>query len=197
MKLNGGRAALGAAVDSTLRGLAIRVDSEEHLPVFDWMSVLNANFFYHSVEFGLDLVHDFHGLDDAEDLTFRNTCADRHIRFGTWVGPRIERPDHGRFHLEKVRLHRLGFRGLGLDRRHGFDEMPERGCLRGWSSQHILDLLRALEGAGLIEASRGEYPTISTTRRGDQVGIGKLDPNELGLQMPTLTKRSRVRKRKR
>ncbi|HTL34108.1 MAG TPA: ATP-dependent DNA helicase RecQ [Kofleriaceae bacterium] len=76
-----------------------------------------------------------------------------------------------------------------------FDEMPERGCLRGWSSQHILDLLRALEGAGLIEASRGEYPTISTTRRGDQVGIGKLDPNELGLQMPTVTKRSRVRKR--
>ena len=38
-----------------------------------------------------------------------------------------------------------------------------------------MDLLRALEGAGLIEASRGEYPTIATTRRGDQVGVGKLD----------------------
>jgi hypothetical protein len=60
-----------------------------------------------------------------------------------------------------------------------------------------MDLLRALEGAGLVEASRGEYPTISTTRKGDQVGIGKVDPNDLGLQMPTVTKRSRVRKPKR
>jgi ATP-dependent DNA helicase RecQ len=85
----------------------------------------------------------------------------------------------------------------GTDDDARFDEMPERGCLRGWSQQHVLDLLRALEGAGLIEASRGEYPTISTTRKGDQVGIGRLDPNELGLQMPTVTKRSRVRKRKR
>jgi ATP-dependent DNA helicase RecQ len=85
----------------------------------------------------------------------------------------------------------------GSDDDPRFDEMPERGCLRGWSGQQIMDLVRALEGAGLVEASRGEYPTISTTRRGDLVGIGKLDPNELGLQMPTVTKRSRVRKRKR
>jgi len=75
-----------------------------------------------------------------------------------------------------------------------FDEMPERGALRGWSTPQIMDLLRACEGVGLIEASRGEYPTISTTRKGDQVGIGKLDPNDLGLQMPTVTKRSRIRK---
>jgi ATP-dependent DNA helicase RecQ len=78
-----------------------------------------------------------------------------------------------------------------------FDEMPERGALRGWSGPQIMDLLRALEGAGLVEASRGEYPTISTTRKGDQVGIGTLDPNDLGLQMPTVIKRSRIRKRKR
>ena len=85
----------------------------------------------------------------------------------------------------------------GSDDDERFIEMPERGCLRGWSSQQIMDLVRALEGAGLVEASRGEYPTISTTRRGDLVGIGKLDPNELGLQMPTVTRRSRARKRKR
>jgi ATP-dependent DNA helicase RecQ len=85
----------------------------------------------------------------------------------------------------------------GSDDDPRFDEMPERGSMRGWSSQQIMDLIRALEGAGLVEASRGEYPTISTTRRGDMVGIGKLDPNELGLQMPTVTKRSRAKKRKR
>jgi len=85
----------------------------------------------------------------------------------------------------------------GSDDDSRFDEMPERGALRGWSSQHILDLLRALEGAGLVEASRGEYPTITTTRKGDLVGVGRLDPNDLGLQMPTVTKRTRSRKRKR
>ena len=47
-----------------------------------------------------------------------------------------------------------------------------------------------------VETSRGEYPTISTTRKGDQVAIGKLDPNELGLRMPTITKRTRSRKRR-
>jgi len=82
----------------------------------------------------------------------------------------------------------------GSDDDGRFQDMPERGCLRGWSQQHILDLIRALEGAGLVEASRGEYPTLSTTRRGDLVAIGKADTE--GLQMPTMTKR-RVRKRKR
>jgi len=85
----------------------------------------------------------------------------------------------------------------GSDDDHRFDEMPERGKLRGWSPNQIMDLIRALEGAGLVESSRGEYPTISSTRRGDLVGIGKLDMSELGLQMPTVTKKSRVRKRKR
>jgi ATP-dependent DNA helicase RecQ len=84
----------------------------------------------------------------------------------------------------------------GSDDDNRFDELPERGALRGWSSASIMDLLRACEGCGLVEASRGEYPTISTTRKGDQVGIGTLDPNDLGLQMPTVTKRSRTRKPK-
>ncbi len=92
---------------------------------------------------------------------------------------------------------RLAALANGSDDDPRFDEMPERGSLRGWSGPQIMDLIRALEGAGLVEASRGEYPTISTTRRGDMVGVGKLDPNELGLQMPTVTKRSRAKKRKR
>ena len=57
-----------------------------------------------------------------------------------------------------------------------------------------MDLLRALEGAGLIEASRGEYPTISTTRKGDQVAVGRLAPAALGIQMPVVVKRARKRK---
>ncbi len=75
-----------------------------------------------------------------------------------------------------------------------FDELEKRGCLRGWPQKHVLDLLRALEGAGLVEASRGEYPTISTTKRGDLVAIGKLDPSDLGIQMPVVVKKPRKRR---
>jgi len=66
-----------------------------------------------------------------------------------------------------------------------FEDLPERGSLRGWTKAVVLDLLRALEGAGLIEASRGEYPTISTTRRGDQVATSTYDLSDLGIRMPT------------
>ncbi|MGN6105010.1 MAG: hypothetical protein ACTHU0_07900, partial [Kofleriaceae bacterium] len=84
---------------------------------------------------------------------------------------------------------------IGDDDDPKFDELPERGDLRGWPKQQVMDLLRALEGAGLIEASRGEYPTINTTRRGDQASTGQLDLTELGIQMPTVSRRSRKRKR--
>ncbi len=77
-----------------------------------------------------------------------------------------------------------------------FEDLAERNCLRGWRERPALDLLRALEGAGLIEASRGEYPTITITKRGDQVASGKLDPGEVGVHMPSATK-SKPRSRKR
>ncbi|HEX2688691.1 MAG TPA: ATP-dependent DNA helicase RecQ [Kofleriaceae bacterium] len=98
---------------------------------------------------------------------------------------------HGRF--GRTRIVKLA---VGNDDDPRFDELPERNCLRGWRERDALDLLRALEGAGLVEASRGEYPTITTTRRGDQAALGKLDPTELGMQMPVVTKKSRgTRKR--
>jgi len=75
-----------------------------------------------------------------------------------------------------------------------FDDLVERGSLRGWKEQQVMDLLRALEGAGLIEASRGEYPTISTTRQGDQVAV-KLDLGDLGIQMPTVSSKRNRRRR--
>ena len=71
---------------------------------------------------------------------------------------------------------------------------PSAAACAAGRQKHVLDLLRALEGAGLIEASRGEYPTISTTKRGDLVAIGRLDPQEAGVQMPTVTARARKRR---
>ena len=93
---------------------------------------------------------------------------------------------HGRF--GRTRIAGLA---TGGDDDPRFGDLPGRGCLRGWSQKHVLDLLRALEGAGLVEASRGEYPTLSTTRRGDLAAIGKLDANDLAIQMPTVTRRKR------
>jgi len=75
-----------------------------------------------------------------------------------------------------------------------FAELPERGCIRGWSDKLVMDLIRALEGAGLVEASRGEYPTLSITKRGDLAAIGKFEIADLGIQMPTVQKRVRKRR---
>lgn len=77
--------------------------------------------------------------------------------------------------------------GTDLDQR--FLEIPERNVLRGWAENMVMDLLRALEGAGLVEAARGEYPTLNTTRKGDQVAFGHLDPADLAIQMPTRSKK--------
>jgi ATP-dependent DNA helicase RecQ len=96
---------------------------------------------------------------------------------------------HGRF--GRTRIAALA---NGTDDDTRFDELAERGCLRGWSQKHVLDLLRALEGAGLVEASRGEYPTISTTKRGDLVAVGRLDASDLGIQMPVVAKKTRRRR---
>jgi len=83
--------------------------------------------------------------------------------------------------------------GSDIDPR--FFELPERNTLHAWPERLVLDLLRALEAAGLVEASRGEYPTMSTTRKGDQVAFGKLDAGELGIQMPTRVATKKRRKR--
>jgi len=86
---------------------------------------------------------------------------------------------------------------LGTDEDARFDDLPERGALRGWKKNQLMDLLRSLEGVGLIEASRGQYPTLSTTRRGDQVAVGRIDASELGLQLPTISAAKSSKKRPR
>jgi ATP-dependent DNA helicase RecQ len=99
---------------------------------------------------------------------------------------------HGRFGRT-----RLAGIATGADDDPRFDELPERGALRGLSQRHVLDLLRALEGAGLIEASRGEYPTISTTRAGDKAAVGEIDAAAIGLRAAPSTTRARKPKARR
>jgi ATP-dependent DNA helicase RecQ len=87
---------------------------------------------------------------------------------------------------------RIAALATGDDDDARFEDLPSRGCLRGWTKQRVLDLLRALEGAGLVEASRGEYPTLAVTKRGELAIAGKLD-DELNVDMPAQRKRRRSR----
>ena len=95
---------------------------------------------------------------------------------------------HGRF--GRTRIAALA---NGTDDDPRYEDLPERGCLR-WPQKDLLDLLRSLEGAGLVEASRGEYPTISTTRRGDLAALGKLDVSELVRVIAPAPRKPRAKK---
>jgi ATP-dependent DNA helicase RecQ len=145
-------------------------------------------------------VLDYFGDEDWRDRERRCGACDScdAVARGATTGLSAEAKDTIRALLGLVgslagRFGRTRLAGLanGTDDDTRFDDLPARGCLRGWSQKDILDLLRSLEGGGLVEASRGEYPTITTTRRGDQVAIGTLDPDELGIAMPVKVKRVR------
>src|SRR5688500_2489274 len=68
LKLNGGGPPAGI-------GSAIRIHLVEHLSDLDRLGVLDAHFADHAGDLRLDLVHDFHGLDDAHRLSGRNPRA--------------------------------------------------------------------------------------------------------------------------
>jgi ATP-dependent DNA helicase RecQ len=69
----------------------------------------------------------------------------------------------------------------GNDDDERMTDLPERGALRGRGVRYGMDVLRALEGAGLIVASPGEYPTISITQQGKRVADGD---EQVRLAMP-------------
>ncbi len=54
----------------------------------------------------------------------------------------------------------------GDDEDGRFDDLAERGALRREGLGYARDLVRALEGAGLLAVSRGEYPTVTITPAG-------------------------------
>jgi ATP-dependent DNA helicase RecQ len=63
-------------------------------------------------------------------------------------------------------------------------EIPERGMLAGETQAYVIELLRALEAGGLIEASTGEYPTLHLTPSGREVQSGTRPPTSVSLRLP-------------
>ena len=54
----------------------------------------------------------------------------------------------------------------GTLRDERFLSFPMYGSLEGLSSQYLMDVLRALDGAGLVETVSGEYPTVAISALG-------------------------------
>src|SRR6476619_6603158 len=79
---------------SALRG----PDGEERLAELDRLGVLGKNLDDHPVDVGLDLVHQLHRLDDADDLPLLDARADVDERSGVGRGRAIEGADEGRGH---------------------------------------------------------------------------------------------------
>src|SRR5690242_20863682 len=55
---------------------------EQRLAKLDWFRIFDQYLCYHAFGFGLDLVHDFHRLNDANDGLWINLSADFNIRSG-------------------------------------------------------------------------------------------------------------------
>src|SRR5271168_260851 len=74
-------------------------DVVQRLAVLDDLAVRGEDFHDLALPLGLDLVHDLHGLDDAEDGVFLDLVAhlDEVGRVG--AGRAVEGPDHGRLDL--------------------------------------------------------------------------------------------------
>src|SRR5215471_5180730 len=92
LKLNGGRLPCGAS------GMGIH--PEKDLSEFHRLCVLDAHLPNDTLHFRLDLVHDFHRLDDADHLSRRHARAVLDVRLGTGLGRLVERADHRRLDLE-------------------------------------------------------------------------------------------------
>src|SRR5262249_6130817 len=63
----------------------------------------------------------------------------------------------------------------GDDEDGRFDALVQRGALRREGKDYARDLIRALEGAGLLQVSSGEYPTVCITPAGRRALKG-IDP---------------------
>jgi ATP-dependent DNA helicase RecQ len=79
---------------------------------------------------------------------------------------------------------RLVALAIGKDDDERLHELPERGLLRGESAAYVLELLRGLEGAGLVETDRGEFPTLHLTRTGERVAAGQQPVGTVGVLLP-------------
>src|SRR5881275_2219073 len=111
----------------------MRIHAEEGLSELDRLSVFHADFAHQPRDFGLDLVHDLHRLDDADDLPGGDPTPRLDIGRRPRLGCRVERPDHRGLDLHELRLSRDTRRGDG-----GLGAGSGRGYRSGLRHDHVL-----------------------------------------------------------
>src|SRR5690348_4167730 len=89
------------------------VHSEKGLAELDRLCVFHEHLANHAGDLGLDLVHDLHGLDDADDLPARDAAPGLHIGFGPGLMRRIKRPHHRRLDFDQMGRRRRRAAGGG------------------------------------------------------------------------------------
>src|SRR5207253_10755086 len=100
LKLNVAPVAAGAS--------GMRVHPEKRLSNLDRLGVLHAHLAHQPGDFGLDLVHDLHGFDDAHDLAGGYAAPHLHIGTRPRLGRGIEGPHHRGLDVDELRLRRGG-----------------------------------------------------------------------------------------
>src|SRR5688572_21960978 len=113
--------------------LNIRFYGEQPLAVLHGLTVLDVDLDDVAVKLRVDLVHQFHGFDDAQHLPLFDGGADIDERFRAGLCSAEEGADDGRFHdgeINFVRLH-------GRRTRHRLEGCGCGGCLRGCLSHRL------------------------------------------------------------
>src|SRR6185369_4288224 len=72
----------------------LTTDAEERLTVFNRLPVLHVNLNNLTSRFRLNLIHEFHGFNDADDRFRLDVAANLHKRIRSRRGGSIERADN-------------------------------------------------------------------------------------------------------
>src|SRR5215207_9528409 len=78
-----------------LRLYGLTLNSEEWLTVFNRLAILNVNFDYFSTRLSLNLIHELHGFDNANNCVGFDVAADLHKRLRGRRRRTVERSDNG------------------------------------------------------------------------------------------------------
>src|SRR2546425_6299504 len=89
----------------------MRIHSEEGLAELDRLGVFHADFAHQPRDFGLDLVHDLHRFDDADDLPGGDATPGLDVGLRPRLGCGGERPHQQWLHLHYVSRRRCTRRG--------------------------------------------------------------------------------------
>ena len=77
----------------TFENISGRSHHEQALAVFDRLSVLREDLDDRAADIGLDLVHQLHGLDDAQSLSLLDKITDFDVGIRIRVGSPVEGAD--------------------------------------------------------------------------------------------------------